>query len=198
VQPALILSDLQSMLRRTLGEHITVSVELSEDDDVSVFADPGELEAALINLALNARDAMPRGGDLTISLQQHVLEESSDLIDLPPGAYVVFSVADTGTGMTPDVAARALEPFFTTKEAGAGNGLGLSMVYGFAKQSGGQVIIDSRLGKGTRVDLYLPPSPAADVGHSARDATSSREGRETVLVVEDEVEVSGIALAFLL
>lgn len=197
VQPALILSDLQSMLRRTLGERITVSVALSEGDDASVFADPGELEAALINLALNARDAMPRGGDLTISVRKHVLEAPNDLVDLPPGAYVVFSVADTGTGMAPDVAARALEPFFTTKEAGTGNGLGLSMVYGFAKQSGGQVIIDSRLGKGTRVDLYLPPGPATDVRHSARDATPSRGGRETVLVVEDEVEVRGIALAFL-
>jgi len=197
VLPAQMLSDLQGMLRRTLGEHITVTVAFGEADMAPVFADPGELEAALINLALNARDAMPRGGDLTISVRKHVLEEANERMDLPPGAYVVFSVADTGTGMAPDVAARALEPFFTTKEAGKGNGLGLSMVYGFAKQSGGQVLIESRVGHGTRIDLYLPAGSHADVAQPVRDTAPPREGRETILVVEDEAEVRGIALTFL-
>ena len=196
VMPAQMLSDLQGMLRRTLGEHITVAVVFDEVDVTPVFADPGELEAALINLALNARDAMPRGGDLTISVRKHVLK-AKEHIDLPPGAYVVFSVTDTGTGMAPDILARALEPFFTTKEAGKGNGLGLSMVYGFAKQSGGQVVIESDVGHGTRVDLYLPAGARADVAQVVRDTAPPREGRETVLGVEDEAEVRGIALAFL-
>jgi PAS domain S-box-containing protein len=196
VLPAQVLDDLRGMLPRTLGEHIAVSVEFGDAGDVSVFADPGELEAALINLALNARDAMPRGGNLAITVEKRVLEESNARMDLPAGAYVVFSVADTGIGMAPDVAARALEPFFTTKEAGRGNGLGLSMVYGFARQSGGQVVIESRIGEGTRVDLYLPAGVAAEAP-AGRDAAGLHDGRETILVVEDEPEVRGIALAFL-
>jgi PAS domain S-box-containing protein len=196
VLPTQVLSDLQGMLRRTLGEHIAVSVELGEADKTPVFADPGELEAALINLALNARDAMPQGGALTISVRKHVLQSAADRIELPAGDYVVFSVVDTGLGMAPDVLARALEPFFTTKAVGKGNGLGLSMVYGFARQSGGQVAIESHVGQGTRVDLYLPAGSKADLAPPVRDATP-REGRETVLVVEDEAEVRGIALAFL-
>jgi len=197
VLPTQVLSDLQGMLRRTLGEHIAVSVDLGEADKTPVFADPGELEAALINLALNARDAMPQGGALTITVRKHVLQSAADRIELPAGDYVVFSVADTGVGMAPDVLARALEPFFTTKAAGKGNGLGLSMVYGFARQSGGQVAIESHVGQGTRVDLYLPAGSKADLAPPVRDATPPREGRETVLVVEDEAEVRGIALAFL-
>lgn len=197
VLPAQVLSDLQGMLRRTLGEHIAVSVEFREAEKNPVFADPGELEAALINLALNARDAMPAGGALTISVRKHALQSADDHIDLPLGNYVVFSVADTGLGMAPEVLARALEPFFTTKEAGKGNGLGLSMVYGFARQSGGQVFIESRVGHGTVVELYLPAGSSADVAPTARDALPLREGKETILVVEDEAEVRGIALAFL-
>ncbi len=197
ILPGQVLSDLQGMLRRTLGEHIAVSVELGEADKTPVFADPGELEAALINLALNARDAMPNGGALNIGVREHVLESGTDRIDLPPGAYVVFSVVDTGTGMAPEVCARALEPFFTTKDAGKGAGLGLSMVYGFARQSGGQVAIESHVGQGTRVDLYLPAGSNADLAHPVRDAIPPREGKETILVVEDEAEVRGIALAFL-
>ena len=197
VLPAQVLSDLQGMLRRTLGEHIAISVECSEANTAPVFADPGELEAALINLALNARDAMPHGGALTISVRRHVLHPATDRIDLPPGNYVMFSVADTGVGMAPEVLARALEPFFTTKEAGKGNGLGLSMVYGFARQSGGQVLIESRVGHGTRVELYLPAGSNVDIPQPVRDSTPAREGTETILVVEDEGEVRGIALAFL-
>lgn len=197
VLPAQVLSDLQGMLRRTLGEHIEVSVEFGVADKNPVFADPGELEAALINLALNARDAMPQGGALTISVRTQVLQSGADNVDLPPGDYVVFSVVDTGIGMTPDILARALEPFFTTKEVGKGNGLGLSMVYGFTRQSGGQVAIESHVGKGTRVELYLPAGSQADLAQPVRDATPLRAGRETILVVEDEAEVRGIALAFL-
>ncbi|HEY6894723.1 MAG TPA: PAS domain S-box protein, partial [Rhodanobacteraceae bacterium] len=194
VAPAQLLSDLRQMLQRTLGERIAITVECA-DDVPPVFADPGELDAALINLALNARDAMPRGGDLGIFARR---EEHSGDGELEPGTYVVFSVSDNGTGMPPELLARALEPFFTTKESGKGNGLGLSMVYGFVKQSGGRVTIESAVGIGTRVDLYLP---ARDGGAAARAAApaaaASHEGRESILVVEDERDVRTIATAFL-
>ncbi|HEY6985875.1 MAG TPA: PAS domain S-box protein [Rhodanobacteraceae bacterium] len=194
VSPAQLLSDLQQMLQRTLGERIAVTVECGEDVPV-VFADPGELDAALINLALNARDAMPRGGDLRISAERSIYAGDGEL---DPGTYVVLRVADTGTGMPPEVLARALEPFFTTKESGKGNGLGLSMVYGFVKQSGGRVAIESTLGAGTRVDLHLPArAPDQAPQRAPAAAASAHEGRESILVVEDERDVRAIATAFL-
>ncbi len=189
-----LLADLRQMLQRTLGERISISVECG-DDVPAVFADPGELDAALLNLALNARDAMPRGGELRISAERSVYAGDGEL---DPGTYVVFHVADTGAGMPPEVLARALEPFFTTKEAGKGNGLGLSMVYGFVKQSGGRVAIESAPGVGTRVDLHLParaPNPAPQ--RVAAGAAPVHEGRETILIVEDEPDVRAIATAFL-
>jgi PAS domain S-box-containing protein len=192
VEPAQLLSDLRQMLQRTLGERIAITVDCA-DDVPPVFADPGELDAALINLALNARDAMPRGGDLGIFARR---EEHAGDGELEPGTYVVFSVTDNGTGMPPELLARALEPFFTTKESGKGNGLGLSMVYGFVKQSGGRVTIESAVDIGTRVDLYLPAR-----GGGARAAAPAKaqahEGRESILVVEDERDVRSIATAFL-
>ena len=193
VVPAQLLSDLRQMLQRTLGERIAITVECGEDVP-SVFADPGELDAALINLALNARDAMPRGGDLGIFARREVHAGDGEL---EPGAYVVFSVTDNGTGMPPDLLARALEPFFTTKGSGKGNGLGLSMVYGFVKQSGGRVTIESAVGIGTRVDLYLPARGGAAPRPAAPAATAVHEGRESILVVEDEPDVRAIAMAFL-
>ena len=194
VVPAQLLADLRQMLQRTLGERITIAVECDADVP-AVFADPGELDAALINLALNSRDAMPRGGELHITARCSVYAGDGEL---DPGTYVVFSVADSGTGMPPDVLARALEPFFTTKESGRGNGLGLSMVYGFAKQSGGRVAIESSVGAGTRVDLYLPARQPASVPQPAPSGGAPvHEGRESILVVEDERDVRAIATAFL-
>jgi PAS domain S-box-containing protein len=194
VAPAQLLSDLRQMLQRTLGERIAITVECG-DDVPAVFADPGELDAALINLALNARDAMPRGGDLAISAERNVYAGDAEL---EPGTYVVFRVADTGSGMPPDVLARALEPFFTTKGSGKGNGLGLSMVYGFARQSGGRVAIESTVDAGTRVDLYLPARATDGRPHAAAPGPAPvHEGRESILVVEDERDVRAIATAFL-
>ena len=150
-----------------------------------------------MNLALNARDAMPRGGRLAISVRPHEARaEDTAPAGLKPGRYLVFTVADTGMGMPPEVLARAFEPFYTTKDAGKGSGLGLSMVYGFVRQSGGQLEVDSRLGYGTRIDLYLPAAESADVAGEKPDARADH-GRETVLVVEDEPEVRGVAIAFL-
>ena len=194
VEPAQLLSDLRQMLHRTLGERIALTVECG-DEVPPVFADPGELDAALINLALNARDAMPRGGALSISAKRSVYAGDGEL---DPGTYVVFRVADTGTGMPPEVLARALEPFFTTKESGKGNGLGLSMVYGFVKQSGGRVAIESTPGAGTHVELYLPARWLDRGSHAQTHASAAPHvGRESILVVEDERDVRTIATAFL-
>jgi PAS domain S-box-containing protein len=191
-----LLADLRDMLGRTLGERIPVRAECLNDVP-EVYADPGELEAALINLALNARDAMPRGGRLAITARAHRIETADDATGLPTGNYVVFTVSDTGMGMPPEVLARALEPFFTTKESGKGSGLGLSMVYGFVKQSGGHLNIQSQLGYGTRVELHLPCASVAVRTASRPGVPTSQRGHECVLVVEDEAEVRRIAVAFL-
>ncbi|MGA9342924.1 MAG: ATP-binding protein, partial [Rhodanobacteraceae bacterium] len=194
VQPSLLLADLKLLLHRTLGERIAVAVECPPRTP-PVFADSGELDAALLNLALNARDAMPRGGNLTIRARHEVVDP--DNAELPVGPYVVFTVLDTGSGMVPEILARALEPFFTTKELGKGNGLGLSMVYGFVKQSGGHITIDSKPGQGTQIELYLPVAASANSTRSDPVPTVPRAGQGAILVVEDEPEVRAIALKFL-
>ena len=195
VRPAQALDDLREMLTRTLGERIRVLTECPRDVPL-IHVDPAEFDAALVNLAVNARDAMPRGGQLMLSVGLERVDAAQASPKLPAGTYVVFRVADTGMGMTPEVQARALEPFFTTKETGKGSGLGLSMVYGFVKQSGGYLSIDSQLGYGTRVSLHFPALENA-VAHEVTHDTPVHPGRETILVVEDEPEVRGIALAFL-
>ena len=150
------------MLRRTLGEHITLSTSLARDV-WPTRADPGQFQSAIVNMAVNARDAMPQGGKLVVETRNIVLD--SDHADfqseLQPGEYVQLSISDTGTGMPPEVRDRVFEPFFTTKEKGRGTGLGLAMVYGFVKQSGGHVTIYSEAGHGTTINLYFPRSDAA-------------------------------------
>jgi PAS domain S-box-containing protein len=195
IAPRRLLDELIPMLSRTLGETVKVVVDAPADLP-DVFVDPGELDTAILNLAINARDAMPRGGTLTIAVRERRVR-AGEVADLAAGDYVVWSVRDTGLGMSPDVLARAFEPFFTTKESGRGSGLGLPMVYGFAKQSGGHLAADSRLGYGTRMDLYLP---AVQVPHKAAARAvpvASSGGGETILVVEDETEVRRVAVAFL-
>jgi CheY-like chemotaxis protein len=194
--PRHLLHELGAMLRRTLGE--TVRLEISCAADVpNVFVDPGQLDNALVNLALNARDAMPRGGDLIISSSRSQVDAVEAGVELAPGEYVVFTVRDTGFGMTPEVLARAFEPFFTTKEHGKGSGLGLSMVYGFVKQSGGHLTVESRLGYGTRFELHLPSAKPAATEMPAPAARSATRGDETILIVEDEADVREIAINFL-
>ncbi len=189
------LADLHALLRRTLGESIAVSIRCPAATP-AVYADPGELDAALVNLALNARDAMPRGGNLDIEAGELRIDADGEVADLAAGHYVVIAVGDTGTGMPADVLARALEPFFTTKDTGRGSGLGLSMVYGFARQSGGSMTITSELGYGTRVALYLPVATRSEAA-TPTPAGTPRRGGKVVLVVEDEPEVRGIAVAFM-
>jgi CheY-like chemotaxis protein len=141
---------------------------------------------------------MPRGGELTLTVEQRlVAADDAASAELKPGYYVVFGVRDTGLGMAKEVLARAFEPFFTTKEVGKGSGLGLSMVYGFAKQSGGHVQVRSKLGYGTGVELYLPTAQVAETLREAMPAISPPRGQETILVVEDEAAVREIAIAFL-
>ena len=196
IAPSAWLGDVSVLLRRTLGETVVIHTRCMEGLP-DVFVDPGELDAALVNLALNSRDAMPRGGELGIAVEAHESLAEDAALELEPGDYLSISVADTGIGMAPDVLARAMEPFFTTKISGKGSGLGLSMVYGFAKQSGGAMRIESQLGYGTRIVLYLPAAPQPSSPAAEPERAPLVSGGETVLVVEDEPEVREIAVAFL-
>jgi len=191
---------MQELLRRTLREHISIRVE-TEEGLWAAFADPGQLESALLNLSLNAQDAMPNGGSLTIATQNMALDDLYQAMhpEVPPGRYVMLAITDNGTGMSPEVKAKVFEPFFTTKEVGKGSGLGLSMVYGFVKQSNGHVSIYSELGLGTTIRLYLPASSVAqdaDMGES-NSVTPAFQGNETVLVVEDDPFVRAYAVSSL-
>lgn len=196
IAPRPLLDDLGLMLGRTLGARIQVDIDCPANAP-AVFADPSQLDTALINLALNSRDAMPRGGRISIGAREHAVTAEDDLSQLKAGSYVAFAVADTGLGMTPDVLARAFEPFFTTKPAGQGSGLGLSMVYGFVKQSGGHLTVDSRLGYGTRIELFLPAARPDAIVQAPAEMEVPTHGHERILVVEDEPAVREIAVAFL-
>jgi PAS domain S-box-containing protein len=193
-----LVGDIRDLLRRTLGEAVTVRTVLDPGLPVLV-ADPAQVETALLNLALNARDAMPEGGLLTLQTHRVRLGDGDlgPVAELRPGEYAVLSVTDTGCGMPPEVAARAFEPFFTTKAPGKGNGLGLSMVYGFARQSGGTARLYSEPGRGTTARIYLPLPEQAQRTTHAEARQSLPTGTGTVLVVEDDPAVRAVAVAFL-
>jgi PAS domain S-box-containing protein len=191
-----LVADMDDLLRRTLGDHVEIDLKLAEDL-WPALADSGQIENSLLNLAINARDAMPEGGKLTIEIGNVHLDEdyAAGHAEVAPGDYVMMAVTDTGIGMPPDVLAHAFEPFYTTKEVGKGTGLGLSMVYGFAKQSGGHVKIYSEVGHGTTVRLYLPRLSSALVNTDTNStATPRKGGGETILVVEDNPDVRGLVL----
>jgi len=181
-----LIGDLTRFLGRTLGEHISVSLELASDL-WPVIADPSQVESALMNLANNARDAMPEGGKLVIATGNRVLDAdyAAQHQELLPGDFAMIQVSDTGTGMSPETLARVFEPFFTTKEVGKGSGLGLAMVFGFMKQSGGHINVYSELGVGTTFRLYLPRSVRADEIIEERAAQVATGAGETILAVED-------------
>jgi CheY-like chemotaxis protein len=185
-----LVNGMSELIHRTLGETISVETVLGAGL-WRVEADPNELEAAVLNLAVNARDAMPTGGKLTIEASNCFLDEAycRDKADIQPGQYVMISVSDTGSGMSRDVMARAFEPFFTTKPAGQGTGLGLSQVYGFVKQSGGHISIYSETGEGTTVKLYLRRYYGAMTDHDSSTMAPVARGHECVLVVEDDEDV---------
>jgi PAS domain S-box-containing protein len=191
-----LIGGMEDLIRRTVGPAIRCETVLAEDL-WPTLCDPNQLENAVLNLAINARDAMPDGGTLTIATRNILVDQRlASQRDMQAGCFIIVSVTDTGIGMPPDVVARAFDPFFTTKPLGQGTGLGLSMIYGFARQSGGQAHIDSSPGKGTSVRLYLPR-------HTANEATGSPAEKvtnpgvepdgETVLLVDDDVTVRLLA-----
>jgi len=187
-----LVTGMEELIRRTVGPAIHVEV-VGAGGLWSTLVDPNQLENALLNLCLNARDAMPQGGRLTIETANRWLDErgARDL-DIAPGQYISLCVTDTGTGMEADVAAHAFDPFFTTKPLGQGTGLGLSMIYGFARQSGGQIRIYSEVGKGTTMCLYLPrhdDDPNFNDAANFPEASESLGDGEVVLVIDDEPSI---------
>lgn len=197
-----LVAKMHGLLRRAVREDIDIRTDL-EHDLWAAFADPGQLESAILNLALNARDAMPNGGTLSIVTANMPLDDTyqGESPEVNPGNYVMISITDNGEGMPPDVVERAFEPFFTTKDVGKGSGLGLSMVYGFAKQSNGHVTLYSEPGLGTTVRIYLP-AMVETVGQTAprrddADAEVAAASGEVVLVVEDDPFVRTYAVGCL-
>jgi PAS domain S-box-containing protein len=185
-----LIATVCAMLPRTIGPNIAIERVL--DGEVwHAVTDPGSLELALLNLAINARDAMPSGGTLTIATRNLARGSARLPSDLDPGNYLMISVTDTGTGMSEEVRSQSLDPFFTTKAPGKGTGLGLSMVYGFAKQSGGTVIIDSEMGKGTTVRIYLPRAgnPSATQTEGPHQDETGAGPPSRILVVDDDASV---------
>lgn len=184
-----LVAGMEELVRRTVGPDIELETVLAVGLWTTI-CDPNQLESAILNLCINARDAMPDGGRLTLeTANTWVDERGSKERDMSPGQYATVCVSDTGTGMAPDIVAHAFDPFFTTKPAGQGTGLGLSMVYGFAKQSGGQARIYSEVGKGTTVRIYLPRhlgSSVSEIAVTASEDAPSASVSATVLVVDDE------------
>jgi signal transduction histidine kinase len=192
------VAGMQELLQSTMGGSIRIETKLG-DDLWPAMADPTQLELAVLNLAINARDAMGIGGTLTVSTANVALGSPAHPEDPPPGEYVEICVTDTGSGMTPEVRAKAFEPFFTTKEIGKGSGLGLSQILGFAKQSGGGVSIGSKLGEGTSICIYVPRAakPAEAARESELRADARALGGSRILLVDDDTavrEVTGEAL----
>jgi nitrogen-specific signal transduction histidine kinase len=194
-----LVVSLEDLLRRTIGE--TIDLQIAASDDLWwTLCDPNQLESALLNLAINARDAMPDGGKLVIATSNARIESvTAETPALSPGDYVCVAVTDSGVGMDAEVAARAFDPFFTTKPIGQGTGLGLSMIYGFARQSNGHATIDSKMEQGTTVRLYLPrhhgdiATPHASTVRKLGQAASGK----TVLVIEDEPVVRAVVIEML-
>jgi signal transduction histidine kinase len=187
------------LLSRLLGTDLHVQTRLS-DTALAVLGDPGQVEQAVINLAVNARDAMSGGGQLLLTTGMETVDDhfARTHVPMPAGSYVVLSVTDTGHGMSRDIQARIFEPFFTTKDVGKGTGLGLSMVYGTLKQIGGFIFVDSEIGRGTTFRLYFPPAaskPAAAALLSGRDERP--RGNETLLIAEDETAVRNLVASAL-
>jgi len=190
-----IVREMRDLIQRALGEQVEIESVIS-GGLWNMQVDPGQLENVILNLAINARDAMPEGGKLTLEVGNAMLDDSyvRSEPDLPPGQYVVVSVSDTGTGMSAEVLDRAIEPFFTTKGEGKGTGLGLSMAFGFVKQSGGHFRIYSEVGHGTTIKMYFPRTHAnEDLRPSALPAEISG-GDQTILVVEDDANVQAMVV----
>ncbi|MFO0762794.1 MAG: response regulator [Byssovorax sp.] len=182
------------MLRRVIGEDIELVVQVDPSLE-PIFVDPGQLEQVVLNLAVNARDAMPAGGALTIETERRAIDSpaAAQLLSLAPGDYVMLRVSDTGAGMSEDTLGRIFEPFFTTKPQGKGTGLGLATVHGIVTQSGGAVRVRSELGRGTTFELFFPRAPEAKPSPAATISVKPEKGSETILLVEDEAALRSIS-----
>jgi two-component system, cell cycle sensor histidine kinase and response regulator CckA len=191
-----VIRDIERILHRVIGEHITMRTSL-DPGLAPVLADPSQLDQVIMNLAVNARDAMPGGGRITIETANVPLDSELAQVhpEARPGGYVLVAVSDTGTGLSPEAKAHLFEPFFTTKEVGKGTGLGLATVYGIVRQSGGFIGVDSTPGRGTKFRIYLPraETPASAPVTSPAAASTAARGVGTVLVVEDEAGVRHLA-----
>jgi|GEM_PF-810427 len=199
LEPRKVVAGLEEMIRRSVGPSIQVESVFTGNDTIK--CDPNELENALLNLAINARDAMPTGGTLKLEVQRCVIDEKSAREKMmPPGPYVAISVTDSGTGIGDDIMSRVFDPFFTTKRIGEGSGLGLSMIYGFTQQSGGQVKIQSTVGLGTTVTMYFPlvRHTVTKAKAPAPQTTAPQPGRnETILLVDDEAPIRQMVAEYL-
>ncbi|HWB09282.1 MAG TPA: ATP-binding protein [Pirellulales bacterium] len=196
--PQEVVTDLVRLLRPLIGEQIDLNLRLDKRAN-SVYADPDLLHQMLLNLCINARDAMPKGGRLTLATQRVELaaEECERHCVAKPGSYVLFSVVDSGLGMSPDVQAKIFEPFFTTKEVGRGTGLGLAMVYGVVQQHEGSIVVDSQVGLGTTIKIYLPVGKGLAAETEQEESAPALGGTETILVAEDEPMLRDVAVRVL-
>lgn len=199
LQPAptnlnLLIGNVKKMLSRLIGEHIEIRTNLSPDLNI-IQADPGQIEQVVINLSVNARDAMPEGGTLTIETANIVFDEAyaNQHLETLPGAYVMLAVSDTGSGMGEEIKAKIFEPFFTTKEPGRGTGLGLATVHGIVKQSGGHIWVYSESGHGTTFKIYFPVAEGQKVKPSVLQPKRAIQGNETLLLVEDNEHLRTLA-----
>jgi CheY-like chemotaxis protein len=198
LNPNRLLLAFEALAQRAVGETVRLSFQLDAGVD-PVRIDPAQFESAVLNLIVNARDAMPEGGAITVRTRNEQLDsEAADALSIQPGAYVSVAVSDTGGGIDADTLSHAFEPFFTTKEVGKGSGLGLSQVYGFVRSAGGAVAIDTTVGVGTTVTLHLPRSSDAAVEERAASSSQGPLRRaalgETVLLVEDDEQVLAMAV----
>src|SRR5690242_1333969 len=193
-----IVTRMGDLLFRTIGATVRIETIL-ESNLWQATADPSQIESVILNLAVNARDAMPNGGRLTITTANVANADKGKPAELPQGEYVSVSVSDTGTGMTADVLRKAFEPFFTTKPVGSGTGLGLSQVYGIAKQTGGTVVIDTQLGNGTTVRVYLPRTTTLPSVHPTNEVrhVPLRRHEARIMVVDDDKDVRQLAVSSL-
>ena len=190
-----LILDFDVLIKRAVGETVAVRADL-HPGLWPCSVDPAQFEAGMLNLIVNARDAMPTGGSLSIATQNIVIAagDAAFADDVAPGQFVMISISDTGTGMSPEILERAFEPFYTTKEVGKGSGLGLSQLYGFVRQSGGTVKIVSKIGGGTTVTIYLPSATRETPQAEPASPSAKPKGSETVLVVEDDPDVLEIAV----
>ena len=194
-----IVRETGRMLPRVIGEHIEIGIVLPVEQ-APVLADPTQIQQVLMNLAANARDAMPEGGKLTIEVANCEMKQGGgEPADVAPGHYVTLTVSDTGTGMPPEIQSRAFDPFFTTKDLGKGTGLGLSTVYGIVKESGGSILLNSEQGEGTTFRIYLPRAKEEIIERAAasRVPDESLRGSETIFLVEDQSELRSLIHKFL-